>query len=239
MKHIQRYRMFEAKKNIGTLTSQQVEWLNECTKGTWQVNPQTGLVDVKGDFDCSEKGLKDFKGVQFGVVSGNFYCHENKLTSLEGAPQKVGGNFWCRENSLTSLVGAPQEVKGYFSCERNRLTSLVGAPQKVGGNFWCYDNSLTSLVGAPQDVGGGFNCDAFETEDWSMRGWLELLKEGGETATLVLPILPETELDKWILKHPLDLDLLDGFPDIKAGVLQRTGLKDLSSLAKTIRKGIL
>ena len=194
--------MFESKKNIGTLTPEQVEWLDECTRGfgsgaTWKVKPQTGLVDVKGDFDCSDLGIKDFNGVQFGVVTGN---------------------FWCYHNKLTSLVGAPQEVGGYFDCSYNKLISLEGAPQKVKGEF---------------------RCNEFRTSNWNLQGWLELLKIGGKAATLVLPILPETELDKWMHKHPLDIDLLDGFPDIKAGVLRRTGLKDLSGLARSIRRGTI
>ena len=59
------------------------------------------------------------------------------LTSLRGAPQKVGGDFWCsRCTSLTSLEGAPQEVGGTFSCaDCPSLTSLEGVPQKVGRDF--------------------------------------------------------------------------------------------------------
>ena len=35
------------------------------------------------------------------------------LTSLEGAPEKVGGDFFCRDcNSLTSLEGAPKKIGG-------------------------------------------------------------------------------------------------------------------------------
>jgi hypothetical protein len=30
-------------------------------------------------------------------VEGDFFCHDNKLTSLEGAPQNVGEIFYCDE----------------------------------------------------------------------------------------------------------------------------------------------
>jgi hypothetical protein len=161
------------------LTEEQVKWLDKCTLGTWKLNPQTGLVDVDGDFDCSDQELRDLKGVRFGVVKGNFYCYKNQLTTLEGAPQvversfhcenneltslegaprKVKRDFWCHDNRLTSLVGAPRKVEGDFDCEGNGLTSLVGAPRKVGGDFFCKGNQLTSLVGAPQKVGGYFSC---------------------------------------------------------------------------------
>jgi hypothetical protein len=156
MKNLKTYsQLFES---VGELTPEQIEWLDECIDGTWKINPRTGLVDVKGDFDCSEHDLTDFKGIRFGVVSKDFGCDYNQLTSLEGAPQKVGEGFYCNNNQLTSLVGAPQEVGERFRCDNNQLTSLVGAPQKVEGDFICEGNQLTTLEGAPQKVGRYFYC---------------------------------------------------------------------------------
>ena len=75
---------------------------------------------------------------KFGRVDGYFDCDGcPSLTSLEGAPQKVGGNFYCSNcTSLKSLEGAPQEVVGDFYC-RNcpSLKSLEDAPKKIGGRF--------------------------------------------------------------------------------------------------------
>ena len=103
----------------GTLTEEQIKWLNKCTEGTWKLNPRTGLVDVDGCFNCSKQDLSDFKGVRFGVVKGDFDCGSNLLTSLVGAPQKVEVDFWCSYNHLTSLEGAPREVGGDFYCDDN------------------------------------------------------------------------------------------------------------------------
>ena len=144
----------------GTLTEEQIKWLNQCTRGTWQLNPQTGLVDVDGSFHCSKQDLSDFKGVRFGVVEEDFRCEKNLLTSLVGAPRKVGGSFECDNNRLTSLEGAPREVGVDFYCRDNQLTTLEGAPQEVGGDFYCYRNQLTTLEGAPREVGWCFNCQA-------------------------------------------------------------------------------
>ena len=125
-----------------TLTKKQINWLNKCIKaysrtpGTWTLNPKTGLVDVEGGFDCSRQRLKDFKGVKFGVVTGDFYCDNNSLTSLVGSPQWVGEGFYCSHNRLTSLVEAPQRVGGSFFCNYNLLISLEGAPLDLGGNYW-------------------------------------------------------------------------------------------------------
>ena len=145
----------------GTLTEEQIKWLNECTSDTWKLNPRTGLVDVDGSFHCSKQDLSDFKGVRFGVVEEDFRCEKNLLTSLVGAPRKVGGSFECDNNRLTSLEGAPREigVVGSFYCYNNQLTSLEGAPQKVGWCFNCDNNQLTSLVGAPREVRGDFYCE--------------------------------------------------------------------------------
>jgi len=114
----------------------------------------------KGDLDLSSMNLTKLPEVlKYVDVGGNFYCYNNKLTSLEGAPKSVGGNFSCYSNQLTSLEGAPRSVSGGFYCDDNKLTSLEGAPSSVGGSFGCTSNKLTSLEGAPESVGGSFHCD--------------------------------------------------------------------------------
>ena len=55
------------------------------------------------------------------TVEGNFRCIDNSLTSLKGAPEKVGGDFYCSNNSLTSLEGAPKEVGRDFYCSNNTV----------------------------------------------------------------------------------------------------------------------
>ena len=141
MKHLKTYKMFESSVE---LTPEQVDWLNRCTRGTtWQMNPQTGEVDVDGHFYCSGQSLRDFKGVRFGEVGGCFRCENNQLHSLEGAPREVRGGFYCEHNQLTSLEGAPREVGGDFYCDNNQLSSLDGAPREVGGGFSCRNNPVS------------------------------------------------------------------------------------------------
>jgi hypothetical protein len=123
-------------------------------------------VSVKGDVDLSHKSLERLP-FNFRVVTEEFFCNNNKLTSLKGAPKKVIGRFHCANNNLTSLQGAPKEVKGSFHCSNNNLTSLQGAPEKVGENFYCsYNNKLTSLEGAPEAIRGEFKSDNFSDEDY-------------------------------------------------------------------------
>ena len=65
----------------------------------WKKN-EDGSYDVDGDVDLSEQGLKRLP-VQFGKVSGNFWCYENQLTTLEGVPREVGGDFDCSYNPIS------------------------------------------------------------------------------------------------------------------------------------------
>ena len=136
-----------------SLTSDQKKFLDQCVGGTWKFDPHRGVVNVEGDFDCSDMGLEDFKGIRFGTVVGSFDCSHNNLTSLEGAPEKVGKNderlkdFDCSYNNLTTLEGGPRVVRNY-DCSHNNLISLSGAPlilKDWGGEFDCSYNNLTSL----------------------------------------------------------------------------------------------
>lgn len=260
MRHLKTYnQLFESQQN---LTPKQKEFLDRYTKGTWSLNPKTGLVDVEGDFDCHGRNLKSLSGVRFGHISGGFWCSNNQLTSLDGAPQSVGLSFSCTNNQLTSLEGAPQSLGVSFYCNGNQLTSLEGSPQSLSGDFYCYSNQLTSLEGAPESVdedficthnklaslegapkfvGREFQCDVFQLapDEWNPSGWLKAAQESEEAAKLLVPFIPEQELDNWMRKHPLDLDLLNPFPEIKAGVLKRTGVRDVSKLASIKRRGLV
>ena len=141
MRWIKSYSLFE---NTTVLSQEQIDWLNKCTKGTWKLNPDTGLVDIDGDFNCSKQYLKDFKGVKFGEVRGSFICSFNELTSLTGAPQKILKDFNCSYNEIEFLKGAPQEVGGGFYCQFNHLISLEGAPQKVASFYFSNNDPVSS-----------------------------------------------------------------------------------------------
>ena len=132
-------------------------------------------------------------------MSENFVCFNNRLTSLEGAPQTVGNYFDCSLNQLQTLEGAPQRVGDSFDCSRNELRSLVGAPQTVNGFFSCSDNELTSLEGAPHTINGDFLCDEFKLDPgkWNMEGWLKVLNTGTEEAKKLILTLPWLGPDWW------------------------------------------
>jgi len=89
----------------------------------------------------------------------DFYCDNNKLTSLEGGPKSVGRDFYCSENNLTTLLGSPKSVGRDFDCRENNLTTLEGSPKSVVRDFNCRYNKILTFEGAPNHVGGDFLCN--------------------------------------------------------------------------------
>ncbi len=115
-----------------------------------------GSIDVDGNVCLYEKELTQLP-LKFNYVTDRFYCQFNKLTSLEGAPVKVGGHFYCDHNYLTSLEGVPAEVGGHFYCQSNLLKTLKGVPRKISGIFDCQYNKIWTFEGAP-DYANDFYC---------------------------------------------------------------------------------
>jgi hypothetical protein len=63
---------------------------------------------------------------------------------------------------------------------------------------------------------------------------------GGERGKkILLSALPDEKLDEYFKNNPLDLYLLDGLPWVKKGVIERTGIKDLSQLGRTLKRGLI
>jgi hypothetical protein len=52
------------------------------------------VVDVNGDVSLSFGNLTELP-LKFGIVTGNFDCSHNNITSLIGAPTHVSKNFYC------------------------------------------------------------------------------------------------------------------------------------------------
>lgn len=63
---------------------------------------------VKGNLDLSGMGLTELPDLSTVTVKGNFYCGNNQLTTLKGAPKKVGERVYCDDNKLVSLLDMPK-----------------------------------------------------------------------------------------------------------------------------------
>ena len=132
--------------------------------GTYTI--KNGIVDVNGDVYVYREDIDALTNdlFKFGKVTGNFVCSGVDITSLKGAPEKVGRVFNCRYcRKLKSLEGAPKEV-GSFDCAYcNKLESLNYAPKKVNDFFNCSNcKNLKNLKGSPEKINGMFDCMGLE-----------------------------------------------------------------------------
>ena len=111
-------------------------WLVSKGIHNYEITPE-GEVNVNGGVALVSYNITTIP-VQFGVVTGVFDCSYNKLTSLKGAPFKVGKAFVCLSNELTSLEHAPLEVVGGFYCNINHISTqafmdFALSPRKIPG----------------------------------------------------------------------------------------------------------
>ncbi len=115
-------------------------------------------IDVDGDvrLQCEDFNKIPFK---FGKVTGNFYCDDNNLESLDGCPYYVGGGFSCANNKLINLKDSPSEVGGMFNCQYNNLISLEGMTLEIGGFFNCRNNKKLKQLDSVSNIEGIIFCD--------------------------------------------------------------------------------
>ena len=80
----------------------------------------TKPIELSGKRLTSILDAGDYSNV---VLKENFYCSNNQLTDLKGAPKEVE-EFYCLNNNLTSLEGIPETI--HYTCDirSNELTSL-------------------------------------------------------------------------------------------------------------------
>lgn len=143
---------------MNKITKKQENFLNECTKGIWIFNKDSGLIDIDGDFNCAGKNIESLNIVKIGEVMGGFDCSNNRLTSLKGSPVIVHGTFSCSNNKLTSLKYISQKIGGGLYCEHNGLHSMEYVPKEINGSLDCSYNQLVSLKGCPDIIGWNLNC---------------------------------------------------------------------------------
>ena len=123
----------------------------------YTINPD-GSIDVDNSVHIDNKGLSELP-LKFNIVTGDFRCVYNNLTSLKGAPKHVSGHFLCYENNLTSLQYLPGYIGKSFNCSNNQLTSLEYGPDIIsnGHVYNCNRNNLTNLDHCPSDIVGDFH----------------------------------------------------------------------------------
>jgi len=63
-------------------------------------------------------------------VLEDFFCCDNNLSNLEGAPRKVGSDFDCESNDLTSFKGMPEKIGGIFLYKGNPISEIIAKSEE-------------------------------------------------------------------------------------------------------------
>lgn len=223
---------------------------------------------ITGWFVCSSNKLETLEGCP-KRVNTRFTCSRNPLKSFEGSPEMPpNGYFLADRTHIRDLRGMPEAGEVSLEGCKN-LKSIIDLPNTfysidLGGVSIRVINitSLTSLLGKDarryifdgiayliphrdEIIRGDRNLKGAEIKrngyiiDISTGTWIHTPKERERAVKLFMTLMDNDFLDKYFTDHPMDIDLLDGLPDIKDGVLQRTGMKDISLIARSMRGGML
>ncbi len=76
----------------------------------------------------------------YAIVRHKYNCGSNQLTSLEGAPQKIGEGFYCYYNpDLSSLFGLPEMPENEKILCNNELNEKYDCPKSKNGGIYYKD----------------------------------------------------------------------------------------------------
>jgi len=223
---------------------------------------------VSGSFDCENCGLPDLE-IAPTLVGKSFDCSRNPIKSLEGCPESVGGNFVCEGTKIVNMEGAPVTVGGYINAKScKNLESLEGMPLNIMGIYTDYFNIIIEQYtrsGDPISISQEGKIDTFmnalqkameavgigpsytperkfiDNKSYHIRVSQVCSSDANKTKALrlIASVADEKYLDAYFTKNPLKLYLLDNSPEIKNGVLARTGMRDMGKIGRSLDKGII
>jgi hypothetical protein len=164
MRHLETYRIFEAKKAI-ELNTKQVAFLNKYVTNMnpgrrgWDVSYSTDppTVNIFTNLDTNQWGsgdkkIKSLQRIHFGKISGNFNLQDIEISTFEGFPKEVEGNFKLGYNvKLNVPFEEFPEVKigGDLELSIRGLESLVGCPEEVG-SLSVWTTGIMDMTGCPK-----------------------------------------------------------------------------------------
>ncbi len=93
-----------------------------------------------GYIDLSKCDLKKLPDLSRVVVTDDFYCEDNQLTSFIGSPKEVGEVYIGDNNPVTSLVGLPEKIGcqlDVVNCQK--LITLKGISKEIGERLNLYE----------------------------------------------------------------------------------------------------
>lgn len=171
-------------------------------KDAWWVDPETGLVNVGGNFILKDGWKEGLLGIRFGRVNGYFNVIGAGLEDPSELPREIGTHLNAGDNKFRTLEGIGF-VKKSISVENNLLISLEGMTNELLGGF----NPSSKFSTADRNpVRSGF-----------LRDDLEEVLSGRETWTgIYLSIVagdyaikkdPDGSIE-WILQNKLSPEIL-------------------------------
>jgi hypothetical protein len=232
-------------ERTGPLTQEQIKAINVFTQAPWRWNTKTESVDVDGKVvimynpTFNPEVIGTFK---FGRIKGEFnlqgaYFDRDTLENF--APDYVGKNVMMFSTELKDMKGFPPTVKGRIWINGD-IGSLEGIPmeaEELSTDYfiaqpWNVKNALIVL-----DQGGVQIEDNRRDGEVIQRHWKDNSERSKKARQLVSTVLTDSILDEYFKNNPLKLHILDEYPDIKSGVLKRTGMRDLSKVGKGLHGG--
>jgi len=232
-------------ERTGPLTQEQIKAINVFTQAPWRWNTKTESVDVDGKVRVMDSnGLnKDVIGTfKFGKVKGEFELRGSHfdLDTLENfAPDYVGKNVMMFSTDLKDMKGFPSIVKGriWISGTPGSLEGIPMEAEELSTDYfiarpWNIKNALIILDRGSVDVE-----DTRAGVEAIKRHWDDNPDRSKKASQLASTVLSDDIIDEYFKNNPLKLYILDDYPDIKSGVLKRTGMKDLSGVGKGLQRG--
>lgn len=232
-------------ERTGPLTPEQINAINSFTQAPWRWNTKTESVDVDGKVKVmNSAGLdKDVIGTfKFGKVKGEFELQGShfELDTLENfAPDYVGKNVMMFSTDLKDMKGFPSTVKEriWISGDIGSLKGLPMEAEELSTDYfiarpWNIKNALIILDRGAVDVE-----DTRAGVEAIKRHWDDNPNRSKKASQLASTVLSDDIIDEYFKNNPLKLYILDPYPEIKAGVLKRTGMKDLSGVGKGLQGG--
>jgi len=232
-------------ERTGPLTQEQIKAINVFTQAPWRWNTKTESVDVDGKVRVMDSnGLnKDVIGTfKFGKVKGEFELQGSHfdLDTLENfAPDYVGKNVMMFSTDLKDMKGFPSIVKGriWISGTPGSLEGIPMEAEELSTDYfiarpWNIKNALIILDRGSVDVE-----DTRAGVEAIKRHWDDNPDRSKKASQLASTVLSDDIIDEYFKNNPLKLYILDPYPEIKAGVLKRTGMKDLSGVGKGLQGG--
>lgn len=232
-------------ERTGPLNQEQIKAINVFTQAPWRWNTKTESVDVDGKVvivynpTFNPEVIGTFK---FGRVKGEFnlqgaYFDRDTLENF--APDYVGGNVMLFSVNLKDMKGFPSIVKGriFISGTPGSLEGIPMEAEELSTDYfiarpWNIKNALIILDRGSVDVE-----DTRAGVEAIKRHWDDNPDRSKIASQLVSTVLSDGVLDDYFKYNRLKLYILDAYPDIKSGVLKRTGMRDLSKVGKGLHGG--